>query len=471
MRILLINPPKLNAIHSEAPAVVREEGGKYPALGLMHIEAYLRRHCDFDVELLDADAANLDYAALAERVRKFGPDLVGVTALTHGLVDVVKTVEAVRQAAPAVRICVGGPHVNAFPEEAKRLDGADSLAVGDGEETLLDLAQCLDAGQEAAGVPGLIVRQADGGWRASAPRTPVADLDALPFPDRAGDHARFYNVMGTEEVVTTLVSSRGCPFRCTFCSTPREHYRERSAASVADEMAACVEGGIGEIYIVDDTFNVRAERVLEICDLLIERGVDAKWSCRLRIDRTTLELLDRMKAAGCTRVQFGVETSTDEGLELLGKGITVEQIRLVVGWAKQAGLPSVAYFMIGCRHERTREDVLHTIDFARELDTDMAMFNVLTPMPGSKLHAEGVKRGVLTEECWRRFFEDPKPDFQPEVWEEHLSRTELYELLDVAYRRFYLRPRAILRRLWGLRSWRQLSRQARAGLRMLMGGE
>ncbi len=470
MRILLINPPRRNAIRSEAPAVVREEGGKYPALGLMYLEAYVKARSDYEVELLDADACDMDYPALTAAVAERRPELVGVTALTHGLADVVKTLAAVREAAPAAHVTVGGPHVNAFTEHATRLD-ADSLVVGDGEETFLDLARALDAGRGLEGIPGLRARRSDGSWSPLAARPPVADLDSLPFPDRSHDHARFYNVMGEESVVTTLVTSRGCPFRCTFCSTPREHYRERSAESVVAEMLDCLDQGIGEVYIVDDTFNVRPERVLEICDRLIDAGREVKWSCRLRIDRTTPELLERMKAAGCNRVQYGVETSTDEGLEVLGKGITVEQVRRVVGWTKRIGLPCAAYFMIGCPHERTREDVLRTIRFAVELDTDLALFNVLTPMPGSRLHAEGVERGILTARCWERFFEEPSAEFKPEVWEEHLSRAELYELLDLAYRRFYLRPRVVLRRLWGLRSWRQLRRQARAALRLIAGGE
>ena len=471
MKVLLINPPKTNAVRSEVPAVVREEGGKYPPLGLMYVQAYMKAHTDFEVELLDADANGLDYPGLEEEVKGKEPDLVGVTALTHNLVDVVQTVAAVRRARPQAHINLGGPHVNAFPREASRIEALDSLTVGDGEAAFTELAQRVAAAKPIETVPGLMVRAASGEWTGVPQAGAIRDIDILPFPDHSADQAKFYNIMGTASAVATMVTSRGCPFRCTFCSTPREHYRERSAASVVDEMAACMEAGVEEIYFVDDTFNVHPERVTAICERIVDRELKVKWSCRLRIDRTTFDLLERMKAAGCTRVQYGVETSTDEGLEVLGKGITVSQVRDVIAWTKKAGIPAVTYFMIGCPHERTRDDVLRTIRFAKELDTDMAMFNVLTPMPGCKLHEQGVARGVLTEQCWQGFFENPAPGFQPEVWEEHLSRAELYELLDAAYRSFYLRPRVILRRLWGLRSWQQLKRQARAAMRMVFGRE
>ena len=471
MKVLLINPPKTNAIRSEVPAVVREEGGKYPPLGLMYIQAYMKAHTEFGVELLDADANGLDYPSLEDEVRGREPDLVGVTALTHNLVDVVLTVAAVRRARPQAHINMGGPHVNAFPSEASRVEGLDSLTIGDGEATFAELAQRVAAAKPIETVPGLMVKAPNGEWLRGPQPAVIEDLDSLPFPDRSAGQAKFYNIMGTASAVATVVTSRGCPFRCTFCSTPREHYRERSAQNVVDEMAACRDAGLTEVYFVDDTFNVHPDRVMDICALIVDRQLDMKWSCRLRIDRTTFGLLERMKTAGCTRVQYGVETSTDEGLEALGKGISVSQVRDVIAWTKEARVPAATYFMIGCPHERTREDVLRTIRFARDLDTDMAMFNVLTPMPGSKLHQSGVERGVLTERCWRGFFENPTPEFQPEVWEEHLSRAALYELLDTAYRSFYLRPRIILRRLWGLRSWQQLKRQGRAAMRMVLGGE
>ena len=471
MNALLINPPKLNTIRSEVPGVVRDEGGQYPCLGLLHIQAYARAHADFDPGLTDADALGWDYGQLRAEVAARSPALVGITALTHNLVDVVKTVAAVREACPSAHVCLGGPHVNAFPDAAGRIAGVDTLAVGDGEETFAELGQCLSGGQRVGAVAGLIVKRPDGSAITTPARPALRDLDSLPFPDRSGGQGQFFNIMGTASSVSTLVTSRGCPFRCTFCSTPRENYRERSAANVVDEMGGCLEQGFGEVYIVDDTFNVRPERVLEICDLILARGLSIKWSCRLRIDRTTEELLARLKDAGCTRVQYGVETGTDEGLDVLGKGITVAQVRDVVAWTKRAKLPAMSYFMIGCPHERTADDVMHTIRFACELDTDMALFNVLTPMPGSELHRRGVEQGVLTEACWERYMDGPCPDFQPEVWEEHLTREELYRLLDVAYRKFYLRPRVLWRRLLGLRSWTQLKRQARAAVRMVIGGE
>jgi len=364
-------------------------------------------------------------------------------------------------------VVVGGPHVNTFPDEAASFLDADFFVVGEGEQTLAELADNIGKRTRLRKTPGLILKS-----KRKTTRTPdrplTRDLDSLPFPDRScGGYTEFYSILDTEAMATTMLTSRGCPYRCTFCATPKGPYRERSAKNVADEMSACRRQGIKEFYFIDDTFNVRPERVFELCEEILRRRLEVKWSCRLRIDKTSTELLAAMRRAGCTRVQFGIETGTDEGLRVLNKGITVEQVRAAVASAKRVKMPVAAYFMLGCPHERSASDVERTIRLAKELDADMALFNVLTPLPGTPLFEEGVKRGVIDAKSWRQYFAEPRPDFVPPVWTEHFERDQLYALLDMAFKRFYLRPKVIWRNLLNLRNVKQLARKARAALMML----
>jgi radical SAM superfamily enzyme YgiQ (UPF0313 family) len=182
----------------------------------------------------------------------------------------------------------------------------------------------------------------------------------------------------------------------------------------------------------------------------------------------TEELLRKMKAAGCHRIQFGVEQGTEEGLLRLKKDVTVKEIENAFRLCRRVGIHTVAYFMIGTPTERTRDDVVDTIDYSIALDPDFAMFNVLTPFPGTTLYDEGLRDGVLDVDPWLQFMRAPREDFKAQVWDEHFTRAELRQMLDLAYRRFYWRPKFVGRNLLQVRNGKDLYRKASAGLRMLV---
>jgi radical SAM superfamily enzyme YgiQ (UPF0313 family) len=164
-----------------------------------------------------------------------------------------------------------------------------------------------------------------------------------------------------------------------------------------------------------------------------------------------------------------VEQGTEEGLLRFRKGVTLPEVEGAFRACRRAGIQTVAYFILGSPVERTREDVLRTIRYSLDLQADFAMFNVLTPFPGTVLYDEGVRDGVIDPEPWRRFLLDPREDFVAPLWEEHLGSDQLRDLLALAWRRFYGRPSYILRQVLRVRSRRDLERKARAGLRVLTG--
>lgn len=467
MKVLLINPPVKNIISLELPLLVRQNEGVFPPLGLMYLASYLKNYLDCELKLLDTIAEGMDYEAIEKYIQNFHPDVVGITAHTHNLIDVVLVADIIKKIDEKIHVCLGGPHINVFPQEAIGINGVDSVVLGDGEITHMELVRCLEERTDLEKVKGLIFKQ-DGKYINTGLREGIKDLDSLPFPDRGLlDYKKYYSILGKKAVMTTMISSRGCPYQCTFCSTPKGFYRVRSPENIVDEIEVCMRSGIEEIHFIDDVFNVDADRVIRICDEIRTRGLKIKWSFRGRIDKITRSLLISLKTAGCYRIHLGVETSTDEGLKRLKKGITVEQVRQVFRWTRDIGVDTVAYFLIGCPHEKTRQDILKTIDFSRDIDPDFALFNILTPYPSTELYEEGLRREEFKSNYWREFALSPRKDFQPQLWQEWLSRKELFELLNLAYRKFYLQPKFLLRMLTTQQGIGLLARRFKTGLNIL----
>jgi radical SAM superfamily enzyme YgiQ (UPF0313 family) len=297
----------------------------------------------------------------------------------------------------------------------------------------------------------------------------LRDLDRLPHPARhLVPFARYHSALARELPITTLMSSRGCPYRCIFCDRPHlgKAFRARSAESVADEMQLCQQMGIREIFFYDDTFSINRKRVIAICEAIRERGVRLAWDIRARVNTLDEEVLDRLADAGCKRIHLGVEAGTPEIINVLRKDIDLDQARRVFEMAAERDIVTLAYFMIGNPTE-TRAQIEQTVAFAKSLRADFVHFAVTTPYPGTELYYMGLDRGILPRDYWREFARNPQPDFRPLLWEEVLTRDELIALLDWAYKSFYRRPGYLLRRALKVRSWSELRRQVRAGLRLL----
>lgn len=465
MRVMLIRPPARHTVESEVPDAVSAENLSYPPLALMSIAQFLQDKTHHQVSILDAQLDDLDYDTMEAKIREWSPEVVGVTAFTVQLVDVLRTVQTAKKAGTKY-VVVGGPHVSDFPRECVGLPGVDAVVKGEGQKPMQDLCDAWERGDSPRGIPGTMAHPDD-----PIPEEDVYysnNLDDYPIVDRAMvDYKRYYDVMGKGGIFTTIISSRGCPYRCTFCNTPRHRYRVMTPGRVCDELKACIDLGIHEFYFVDDTFNITNQRVLDLCDEIIRRGLQMSWTVRFRVKGVNRELLTKMKQAGCTRIQFGVEQGTEEGLLRLKKDVTVREIENAFALCREIGIRTVAYFMIGTPVERSREDVMDTIAYSIKLDPDFCMYNILTPFPGTTLYDEGQRDGVLDVNPWLEFMRHPREDFKAQVWDEHFSRAELREMLDTAYRRFYWRPTFVARNLTQIRNPKDLLRKATAGLRML----
>jgi len=265
-----------------------------------------------------------------------------------------------------------------------------------------------------------------------------------------------------------MFTSRGCPFQCLFCDRPQlgKVFRARSAKSIVDEMEECAKMGIQEIFIYDDTFGVDRQRVLDICKEIKKRGLSIAWDIRTRVNTVDREVLEALKKAKCQRIHYGVEAGTQKILNVLRKGITLKQVEDAFRITREVGIQTAGYFMIGSPTE-TKEDILQTIKFMKKIDPDYVHITITTPFPATDLYLMAQRENVLTKDVWRDFAENPKPGFIPPIWEKNLLRAELLSLLKNAYRSFYFRPGYILKRIFQLKSPKDLFQKSLAALKLL----
>jgi len=476
VKILLVAPPQ-HAIVSPTPMKRIQEGlGFLPPLGLLGIATYLRERTRHDAVVLDAHTAGLVSADLEAVVARIRPDAVGITALTSTLLDVVATAAAVKRADASVPVIVGGPHVALFPRETVQLPNVDFAVLGEGEEPLGALLDRLEEAGRRRGLPWRHPEGTprDGGCvddlpavmdRATATRKRRhfhADLETLPAPRRdLVPWQRYRTVVSRRPPTTVLMTSRGCSHSCSFCYTAGgKKVRERAPASVVAEMQQAVRLGIREFFFFDEAFTENPERVHALCTAIERARLDVSWDVRARVDSVDADMLRHMRRAGCTRVQFGIEAGTQRVIDVFQKGITLEQARAALHLARAAGLATYADFMIGGPDE-TLEEIVETVRFALEVAPDYVHFQVTMPLPGTPLHAQAVRRGILAADTWQRFAAHPTSDFEIPYWTERFSRTELDALLSWCLHRCYMNPRYLLRSLLRVRSMGELMRKAR----------
>jgi len=332
------------------------------------------------------------------------------------------------------------------------------------------LLSALEGAMPLEKVFGLAYRDpSTGAIKDNPPAPPVEDLDGLPYPARELTPVhRYYSLIAKRNPITTMFTSRGCPYRCLFCDRPTmgRRFRSHSALAVVNEMEACLKLGVKEFFIYDDTFNVNRKRVFEICGEIKKRKLDIAFDIRARADRMDEEMLKELASAGCDRIHYGVESGNEEVLATLLKDLDLGHVRKMFKATREHGMKTLAYFMIGNPGE-TREMALKTIEFAKELDPDFVHFSVLTPFPATAIYYKALEEGRFDRDYWADFAKNPTPDFKPRLWEEHMDREELIGLLKYAYKSFYLRPKMVLKNMADTHSPVDFLRKARTGLKML----
>ena len=467
MKILLINPPDKNIISTNIPITIEDIRGFIPPLGIMYIASYAEKNTEHDIEILDTQVEEMSYEDIEKEIKHRRPDVVGITAMTFTLIDVILIAKIVKRIDEDIKVVLGGPHVNIYPHETINIPEVDYIVLGEGEVPFTELIQNLENTKELKKIKGLVFKEGEKIVNTGS-RELIDDLDRIPFPARhLTPYKKYYSLLAKQAPVTTMMTSRGCPYKCLFCDRPHlgKKFRARSAGNVVDEMEECVDMGIKEFFLYDDTFAVNRQRVFDICNEILNRDLDIGWDIRTRVDNVNKELLEKLREAGCERIHYGVESGNPEILKVLRKGITIEQVRKAFKMTKEVGITTSAYFMIGSPRE-TKSQILETIEFAKKLKPDFAHFSVTTPFPATPLYYMGLEEGQFKTDYWKEFAKDHTKDFVPELWEENLTREELIGLLKYAYKSFYVRPKYVIKRILEVRSFEEFRRKAKAGLKV-----
>lgn len=468
MKILLINPPAENEILSCNPEIIKSERGFDPPLGLLYLAGYIKKYSNHSLKIIDAQAERLNYPQLKEQIKEFNPEIIGITAMTFTLLDVMETIKIAKEACPNTRIVIGGPHVQIYSEETINLKNIDYVVLGEGEKIFLELINNINQTNKLKTIKGLVFKENNKIINTGRPDY-FNNLDELPFPPREMLHYKnYFSLLAKEKTITTMFTSRGCPFNCAFCDRPAmgRNFRARSAKNVIDEIRECLWLGIKEIFIYDDTFTVDRQRVIDLCNEIIQQDLKFVWDIRARVNTVDEELLFLLKRAGCERIHFGVEAGTEKILKVLNKQISLDQALNAFRLARKAKIQTLAYFMIGSPTE-TKEDILETIKFMNKLDPDFVQITLLTPFPGTKIYQWALDQKVFQTDYWREFATNPTPGFKTRYWTKELSKEELERFLVMAYKKFYLRPNYIIKRIKAITSLTELYRKAKAGLRVL----
>ena len=474
MRVLVANPPWPGPGYGARSDVrwPHKRSDKYIEYPIyLAYTAAVVEEAGFEVSFIDAIMDELSIEAFAQQVADIRPRLALVETSTPSIEFDLESAAAIKRLSPETFVALLGSHVTYFDQETVAENAAvDAVIRGEFEYTGADLARALEASGSGrkmvtglSSVLGLTYRDADGEVRTNPDRPLFEPLDRMPFPARhivkGGDYRAGIYSGGHP---TAMVSSRGCPYRCTFCLWPDilygHKFRARSAENVVDEIEEAVRVyGHDEIYFDDDTFTIDRQRVLDICRLIRERGLEkeTEWIAQCRVDTVDREMLEAMKAANCGYILFGVESGSPQMLKKMKKGITLEKVRQAFDLTREIGIKTQAFFLFGMPGE-TQETIRETIEFAKEINASSTQFAVAIPHPGTALYEECLANGWLTSEDWADYTAESSLIETP--W---LTAEEVEEARIRAYREYYYRPSFVIGEALKVRRLADIKRLAR----------
>ena len=440
-KILLANAPYLL---KERYGKLASIGATLPCLGLLILGAVLRKS-GHHVRILDASALGLSYEKTIEEIKKFRPDIVGLTAVTPSIIKTVKLASMMKETFPSIPIVIGGPHFTAVPEQTlSDYPVFDYGVVGEGENTIIELVEALSADKTPSNISGLAFRE-NGKVCFAPPRPPIKDLDSLPFPAWElldGFPSQYHPALFKYKKLpsTHIISARGCPNKCIFCDTSvfSRQIRFHSSEYVLEMIGYLKKNfGIKEIIFEDDQFLIKKKRVARICEGILKAKWNISWCCSGRVNSVTnSELLNLMKRSGCWQISYGIESGNQKILDFAKKAITINQIEKAVRLTQEAGILSKGYFIFGLPYE-TEETMKNTIRFARHIPLNDISAFTLTPFPGSEMYDIAEQHGTIDKD-----FE--KMNLLDVVYVPNgLSKEKLLYYQRLFMKEFYLRPRII----------------------------
>lgn len=451
-KVILIRPPRISSDRKYVSI-------QFP-LNLAYLAGFLIKN-GLEVEIWDLEVENLQEKISQKKKKKDVNHIFGITCITPLINKAHNISRIIKEEFSDVMVIVGGPHPTALPEETLlEFPNFDIVVIGEGEQTLLEICQRLSGGRDLGGVKGIAYRH-NCDIKMEEARQVIDNLDSLPFPERSLLDINLYQGHHVSRgfsryflTISELITSRGCPYSCIFCSCHTGNLRFRSAENVLLEIDECVvKYNACHVTFMDDTFTLDVKRLFKICSGL--KKFNLTFDCYGRVDNVNEELLQEMKDAGCEKISFGVESGSQRILNLIKKGITLEQICNAFKWTHKVGIRYVeGSFMIGCHPQETKEEIKQTLRLIKEIKPDILMLAITIPYPGTELYQIMKKEALFKEDVsWDDFtFSINNPSWHTQ----YISSQELVRLRNIILNRFYLSPLYILKRLIRIKNINEL---------------
>ena len=437
--------PKIQGPKSYSAKFLGAAGSLKVPLGPLYIASYLESK-NYNVKFIDAEQEELTEEETVFRVKEYVTDsencYIGITSTSACFEHALSLAKRLKQTLPNIKIILGGAHVSALPEHALSYNCFDYGVIGEGEITTYELLECLNSNGDIEKVDGIIF-QRNNSIIKTKPRKHIKDLDSLPFPARhllKDIHSYIPTICDYKTIpVTNIITSRGCPGRCTFCARAvfGNSYRERSAENIFEEIKEVIHKyKIREILFCDDTFLINKKRIYRLFELCKQAKLKFLWSCYARVDNVDYEFLSFLKKNGCWHISFGIESGDEKVLKDINKQISLENIENVINWCSKLRISTKGHFIIGLTAD-TNESIDKTINLALKVPFSDVVVTMLNPIPGSEHFKQILEQNIYDLNC-KKFFAG-----MTVVPPKGISEQDLILRQKDFYRKFYLRPRII----------------------------
>jgi len=412
-----------------------------PPIGLLYIASYLEKE-GFNVKVIDPVPQGLSLKKVINEIKKYKPKIIGISAVTFGTRSAVEIAKKIKENfGNKIPIGLGGMHISCDPDFIKRYPYFDFGVIGEGEEVMAKLTK---KAIEKKKIKGIYEAQI------------IKNLDDLPFPARhLVNPSNYYPPHGkkTGKPVATMISSRGCPYRCTFCSQPKNRaaYRIRSGKNIVDEMEKIYDYCDGKYSFVCDTMTMYKQKTIDMCNEIIKRKLKVKWLANTRVNLVDEELIAKMAEAGCTDLFFGVESGNSHiRNDVVHKNITDRQIETAMKLCWKYKIQSNIYMMLGFPTE-TKKEIEDSITYPTKIGADVMGIHITWPQPGSPLYDEAIRDKIIPKTVVDDYVQGKYGESVTAYWPVYVPKgLELRDLVEAkkrAYRKFYLRPAWLIRRL------------------------
>ncbi len=450
MKILLVNPPL--SLEERYGSKMKKFGAISEPMGLAYIASFLEKK-QYNVKILDAAVLGMSLKDMEQFLKDDCFDIIGITMLTTAYSAALNTLRIVKKVSPHTVAVCGGPHPTALPKETlEEIRDLDIICIGEGEYTMYEIVKTLENNGDFTKIKGIAFRQ-DDKIVINAPRPYEKELDSFPIPARHLLPVNKYSLTTSRtsggRYCPTVIVARGCPFKCAFCfrifgSTFRHHSIER----IIEELKLLVDKyQASQVNLEADTISLNKRFLISLCDAIISNKINKKikWTCESRIDTIDEDILKKMKEAGCWQISYGVESGVQRLLDIIQKGIRLEQVERIFKLTKKHRISIRSFFMLGLPTE-TREESHQTIEFAKKLDADWAQFTLTVPYPGTHLYSLVKNSGDLKSKNWDEYntWGGWKEERLPYVTGGR-TEEELRELQKIAFYRYCMRPKIFFR--------------------------